>query len=88
MINPAEFCDYVRNAKRNKVLLARVALNTIPINRTDGTERQHSVDLFELNKLTSINRAVVAGFLNWCSIEDGTWWPCEAEDLDRMAKGN
>ena len=82
MLHPVDFIRYVRNTKHNQRIMARIGLNAL------HDPDAYPVDISELDKLGSLNRSVVAGFMNWCALKKQqkySWCEDEIRDLVALA---
>lgn len=82
MLHPIDFIRYVRSTKHNQRLMARIGLNAL------HDPDSYPVDISELDRLGSLNRSVVAGFMNWCALDKQhkyTWCEDEIRDLVAMS---
>lgn len=83
MLHPIEYFKHVRDTRKNQRLMARIGLNAL------YDPDAYPVDLSELDKLTDVNRTMVAGFMNGFSgakRDKYRWCEDEVRDLVAMAK--
>lgn len=58
-MHASEFLRYIECTSKNQCLMARILLNST------GHHDEFPVDVWELRKLSPLNRAVVEGFFAW-----------------------
>lgn len=82
MLHPITFIEHIQNSEQQQPLMARIALNAI------YDADAYPVDISELDKLSSFNRSIVTGFMNWCAVRQQEKYNSneyEIEDLQHLA---
>lgn len=64
-MHATEFCEFVWAAKRGRMMMARIALNSL------GHAKHYPVDVSVFRVLPPENRAMVNAFLDWNSQHPG-----------------
>lgn len=62
MLDFADYCELLEGRRRNRALMARIALNL------SGLAHEYPVDLSELRQLSTQQMAVTMSFLAWASL--------------------